>query len=1211
MNSPLDTTRKETILAKLKPADLEYGPQVSECMEGTRRYILANVEQWVADFNAPNILWLKGHPGVGKSAIAASVVESLRAKERFGCSFFFQRQQATTMTPNTLWLTVAYDLARRYPAIATNIIATLNRDEAIPVTVDGSKLFRQFIEEPLRASEEIPVDRSPVVVIDALDECGGLEGPRSTHRISLAQTIERWSRLPHKFKLFVTSRSESDIERLFSTTGHQVIEIQTVEEQSSRDINMFLTHQLKQIALQHPRSLSPNWPGAQDVMEMTSGAAGLFIWAKTVVKFISEGSPEERLEMVLGGSGVDTLYKLYEQILSVSFGNRTANEIRNLRSVVGAILLAKTPLSSRSLAALLSLRHSVVENICNGLQSVLDPGDILRFHHQSFTDFLLDPARSSSQFFIEQERETRNLTMACLTVMKRELKFNVCGLESSYVRNIDVVDLASRVKRCIPPSVSYSCHFWASHLAEMESGFDAKVMGGLRCFMHNQFLFWLEVLSLTQGANLASSMLLLAVEWIPVSISCLNFLVLENRGADQPHQPSDQDYELARDMWKFTAGFASVISQSVPHIYLSALAFSPQSSALSKMYRKQFPQTLHAQTGGLGNWPALQNVIFGHSGWVTSVAFSPDGRHIVSGSGDKTIRVWDAEIGAMVVGPLEGHSSWVTSVAFSPDGTHIVSGSGDRTIRLWDAKTGDMVIPPLEAHTSYVTSVAFSPDGKHIVSGSWDKTIRVWGPEEGVMIARSFEGHSSSVTSVAFSPDGSHIVSSSEDKTIRVWDVKTGVTVVGPFGGSNWVTSVAFSPDGEKIASGSWDKKVQVWSARTGEITSDPFEGHHSWVTSVAFSPDGRYIASGSWDRTIHVWDAETGATVIGPFEGHNNSVTSVTFSPDGRRIVSGSGDMTVQVWDAETGAMTSGCSKGHNDWVTSVAFLPDGKQIVSGSGDKTIQLWDAERGAMVGEPFKGHDNWVTSVALSPDGKQIVSGSGDKTIGVWDIKTGTMVVGPLKGHTTYVTSVAFSPDGRCIVSGSWDETIIVWDAETGSKIKGPLKGHHSSITSVKFSPDGQHIVSGSEDKKIILWDAKTLTPKPFAEQENWVTSVAFSPDGRQIASGSWDSKIRVWGTETRTIINKPLEGHSSWITSVAFSPDGKQLVSGSWDQTIRVWGVETGEMIMGPFRGHSNSVTSVKFSLDGGCIVSGSGDKTIRVWNIKSLEVQYIHAVFP
>src|SRR5258706_341485 len=159
-----------------------------------------------------------------------------------------------------------------------------------------------------------------------------------------------------------------------------------------------------------------------------------------------------------------------------------------------------------------------------------------------------------------------------------------------------------------------------------------------------------------------------------------------------------------------------------------------------------------------------------HIGGVMSVAYSPDGRHIISGSYDHTIRIWDAKTGAAVGEPLEGHISRVTSVAYSPDGRHIISGSYDHTIRIWDAKTGAAAGKPLEGHTHSVTSIAYSPDGRDIISGSDDHTIRTWDAEAGTAAGKPLEGHTHSVRSIAYSSDGQYIASGSDDNTTRVWD---------------------------------------------------------------------------------------------------------------------------------------------------------------------------------------------------------------------------------------------------------------------------------------------------------------------------------------------------------------------------------------------------------------------------------------------------------
>jgi hypothetical protein len=194
------------LLTDLKPADLECGPHVGECLEGTRLDLLERIKEWTTDFSAPNILWLKGHPGVGKSAIATSMVEHLRATKRLGSRFFFQRQKANIMTSSALWRTIAYDLARRYPTIRKAIITKLKQDDLSLTTVNVDKLFLLLIREPLIESESNLEELLPVVVIDALDECGGLEGQYSADRKTLMRTFTSWSGLPAKFKLIITSR---------------------------------------------------------------------------------------------------------------------------------------------------------------------------------------------------------------------------------------------------------------------------------------------------------------------------------------------------------------------------------------------------------------------------------------------------------------------------------------------------------------------------------------------------------------------------------------------------------------------------------------------------------------------------------------------------------------------------------------------------------------------------------------------------------------------------------------------------------------------------------------------------------------------------------------------------------------------------------------------------------------------------------------------
>lgn len=393
----------------------------------------------------------------------------------------------------------------------------------------------------------------------------------------------------------------------------------------------------------------------------------------------------------------------------------------------------------------------------------------------------------------------------------------------------------------------------------------------------------------------------------------------------------------------------------------------------------------------------------------------------------KEVKPVSADISAKIFAPTGHHE--VSSVAFSPDGKHIISGDMKNFLKLWDVATGREIRAFIGDRAIY--SVAFSPDGRYALSGGYE-TLKLWDIATGKEI-RAFTGLAKDdlIISVVFSPDGLYVLSGSSDKTLKLWDVATGRGIRTFTGQTGMVSSVAFSPDGRHALSGSWDNTVMLWNISTGKeirtftgrtgrtrtetVTKDGdpipatvlmmaeklFMGVRGMVSSVAFSPDGKYALSGSWDNTLALWDISAGKEItnaprgrryqdnplVRTFTGHTDRVNSVAFSPDGSHIISAARDNSIKLWDVATGREIRTFT-GHRGDISSIAFSIDIKSFISGGSDGTIRRWDIKTGKEIAQFISLKDGeWIV---LTPEGYYNSSLNGHKYL---NIRMGNKVYG--------------------------------------------------------------------------------------------------------------------------------------------------------------------------------------------------------------------------
>ena len=495
---------------KLNPPEFS-GNDRPDCLKGTRLQTLQSIDEWVNAEGYPNVLLLIGGAGTGKSTIATTVAGRYQRRSQLGCHIFFLRGSSD---PGNVLESVAYSLAVYSQSIAESLVNQL-KDKGNLGPSNLNTKFGILLQDSLSA---VAADvGSPIlIVLDALDECGTPEIRRGL--INVLQ--HGLPSLPSNFRFLVTTRPEGDLLPFISLPPPRVytIELDRKVDENRLDVYAYIRYELD-ILRSSPVFVIPQyWKWEEGVQSLADSADGLFIWASTAIKFISENKPGRfgRLKNLVENGNTLDLNELYATILKNAF--KWDKEMEGtFVGIFSLILFNKSPLSDEAINGILGV--DTVSEVLMYLQSLIvyEPGDLIKIRHASFYDYLV--SCKEMPWYIDPDVQKAYIASKCLERMEDSLRYNICNIPSSFVFNIDVPDIENLVSRYIPPSLKYICCNWAHHLQSVP--YSRELCYKLRSFTHNQLLFWFEVLSLTSTFNdHVGPALLFAIQWVGVSALC-------------------------------------------------------------------------------------------------------------------------------------------------------------------------------------------------------------------------------------------------------------------------------------------------------------------------------------------------------------------------------------------------------------------------------------------------------------------------------------------------------------------------------------------------------------------------------------------------------------------------------------------------------------------------------------------------------------------
>lgn len=645
-------------------------------------------------------------------------------------------------------------------------------------------------------------------------------------------------------------------------------------------------------------------------------------------------------------------------------------------------------------------------------------------------------------------------------------------------------------------------------------------------------------------------------------------------------------------------------------------------------------------------------LLAGHSAEVHSLSFSDDGRYLLSGANDNTIRRWDLEKNeeAMV---FRGHGGWIRGCVLGGEPRFAASGSLDGFIKLWDGEEYEEV-RALKGHDDAVLWAAFSRDGKRMITAGRDRQALVWSTtshepilvlDEGEaasngngngLTAKLKEGHEYLVTDAAFFPDQRRIVTSAGDGSARIWDASTG----GQLRKLNHTGTqgvLALSPDGRWILTGSdargagTQQGALLWDADQAEQSPTLLAGHPAEVSAVAFSPAKETasleIATGDVLGNVRLWRFQPGnrtLQLLSRLPGHaaGYPITAIGFTPDGRRVLTAAQDRTVMTHDVATGQPLPLVLR-HSGGVKALEISRSGAVALTlcslGKGAYRVSAWDLDSGGERSCDVNLLNESLTSITFHPDQSSAVltSTSGKQSrFWSWDLRSESLQPFWKTGLAGTVWSATFSPSGKQLLAVGGSRARLV-TANRGELEKS--FSPHGPITAADFSPSGRLIATSSLDGDVKLWFADPQHPQygrvavkisqahDAGQSPSGVNFVAFAPgemdDEVSLVTAGSDGTAQVWKVAGGVVQKgQTLRGHRGRVKTASYSPDGKLIVTASDDKSARVWDAATGELAEagGGVLSHSEPVLFASFSPDGTLAITGCDDNNAYLWDLTS-----------